>query len=136
MLNITIWSSRVFWLNLRLFWRNFYEKQRVDCEKSIDFVPSINTVFFNYKKTRVLTQKFMQEKICGTTFNMYWHVFSITFVNLLFKWKKLNLNPYHYKLKFISASNQKYNSKFQEFGTVRNLKIQKNDQRTKKIFFK
>ena len=28
-----------------------YEKQRVDCKKSIDFVPSKNTVFFDYKKS-------------------------------------------------------------------------------------
>ena len=38
---------------------------------------------------------------------------------------KLNSNPYHYKLKFISTSKQKYNSKFQEFETVWTLKIQK-----------
>ena len=30
---------------------------------------------------------------------------------------KLNSNPYHYKLKFISTSNQKYNWKFQESET-------------------
>ena len=38
---------------------------------------------------------------------------------------KINSNPYHYILKFILTSKQKYNSKFQEFETVRNLKIQK-----------
>ena len=32
---------------------------------------------------------------------------------------------YHYKLKFILMSKQKYNSKFQEFETVRTLEIQK-----------
>ena len=40
------------------------------------------------KKTRVLTQKFMREKICGMTFNMYCHVFLIIFPNFLFIWKK------------------------------------------------
>ena len=28
------------------------------------------------------------QKICKTTFNMYWHVFLIIFPNYLFKWKK------------------------------------------------
>ena len=41
---------------------------------------------------------------------------------------QLNSNPYHYKLKFILTSKQMYNSKFQEFETIRNLKIQKKDQ--------
>ena len=36
---------------------------------------------------------------------------------------KLNLNQYHYKLKSISTSEQKYNSKFQEFETVRALTV-------------
>ena len=52
---------------------------------------------------------------------------------MISKWKiqfnllksKLNSNPYHYELKFILTSKQKYNSKFQEFETVRTLKIQK-----------
>ena len=35
---------------------------------------------------------------------------------------KFNSNPYHYKLKFSSTSKQKFNSKFQEFETVRILK--------------
>ena len=37
---------------------------------------------------------------------------------------KLNSNPYHYQLKFILTSKQKYNSKFEEFETVRTLRIQ------------
>ena len=36
---------------------------------------------------------------------------------------KLNSNPYHYKLEFITTSKQKYNSKLQEFITVRTFKI-------------
>ena len=40
-----------------------YEKQRVDCKKSIDFVYSKNSVLFDYKKIRVLTQKFLGSKI-------------------------------------------------------------------------
>ena len=47
-----------------------------------------------------------------------------TYFNIIIH-KKLNLNPYHYKLKFILTSKQKYNSKFQEFETVQILKIQK-----------
>ena len=39
------------------------------------------------------------------------------------KFSKLNSNLYHYKLKFILTYKQKYNSKFQEFETVRTLKI-------------
>ena len=38
---------------------------------------------------------------------------------------KLNSNQYHYKLKFILTSKQKYNSKFQELESVQTLKIQK-----------
>ena len=38
---------------------------------------------------------------------------------------KLNSNAFHYKLKFISTSKQKYNSKFQEFETVRTIEIRK-----------
>ena len=53
-----------------------------------------------------------------------------------FRNSKLNSNPYHYKLKFISTSKKQYNSKFQEFKTVRNLKIQKNDQIWSKKFLK
>ena len=41
---------------------------------------------------------------------------------------KFNSNLYHYKLNFPSTSKQKYNSKFQEFETVRMFKTQKNDQ--------
>ena len=37
------------------------------------------------KKTRVLNQKCMAEKICGTTFNIYLHAFLIIFPNFLFK---------------------------------------------------
>ena len=40
----------------------------------------------------------------------------------MFYFLKLNSNPYHYKLKFPSTSKQKFNSKFQEFETVRILK--------------
>ena len=40
------------------------------------------------KKTRVLKQKSIGEKICGMTFNMYHHVFLIIFPNFLFTWKK------------------------------------------------
>ena len=38
--------------------------------------------------------------------------------------EKKNSNPCHYILKFILTSQQKYNSKFQKFETVRTLKIQ------------
>ena len=55
------------------------------------FISYLQKIRFNsiIKKTRVLTQKFMDEKICGMTFNMYCHVFFIIFPNFLFKWKKL-----------------------------------------------
>ena len=36
---------------------------------------------------------------------------------------KVNSNPYHYKLKFPSASKEKYNLKLQGFETIRILKI-------------
>ena len=39
--------------------------------------------------------------------------------------KKLNSNPYYYKLKFNLTFKQKYNSRFEEIETVRTLKIQK-----------
>ena len=42
----------------------------------------------------------------------------------LFK-SRLNSNLYHYRLKFILTSKHRYNSKFQVFGIVRILKIQK-----------
>ena len=38
---------------------------------------------------------------------------------------KLNSNPYQYKLKFISTSKQKYNSKFQKFETTQTVKLLK-----------
>ena len=42
---------------------------------------------------------------------------------------KINSNLYHYKLKFSLTSKQKYNSKFQEFESVRTIKIKnKNDK--------
>ena len=44
--------------------------------------------------------------------------------NSLFYKKKLNSNSNHYEPKFILTSKQKYNSKFQEFETVRTHKIQ------------
>ena len=40
-----------------------------------------------------------------------------------FNKEKLNSNLYHYKPKFISTSKQNYNWKFQEFKTIRTLKI-------------
>ena len=100
MLNITIWSSKVFWVcwwNFRLFRTSLYEKQRVDSKKSIDFVPSKILFSSIIERTRVLTQKCMKGKICGTTCNIYWHVSLIIFPIFLFKWKK-NVRASRYPL--------------------------------------
>ena len=50
----------------------------------ISYIPKIRFSSI-IKKSRVLTQKFMGEKIWGMTFNMYYHVFLIIFPNFLFK---------------------------------------------------
>ena len=56
----------------------------IEKKRLISYIKKIR--FSSYiKKTRVLTQKFMGEKICGMTFNMYCGVFSIIFPTFLFK---------------------------------------------------
>ena len=91
MLKITIWSSRVFESIDK-----FSDYSGHICTKNSQLIVKnrlisyIQKIRFSslIKKTRVLIQKCMGEKICEMTFNMYCHVFLTIFPNFLFKWKK------------------------------------------------